>query len=423
MLKRLGWVLVGFCSAAASVAQDGGSGPAKERVEGWEQWRGPTRDGHLAGDDWPEAISGGRLTERWRVEDLGPGYPGPVVADGRVFTVETVDRKQEVVRAFDCDSGKELWHTGWTGAMDVPFFAARNGSWVRSTPAIAGDALFVAGMRDVLVCLDVATGEVRWRVDFVERFGAPLPAFGCVCSPLVAGDHVYVQAGASLVKLDRRTGETVWRSLVDEGGMNGSAFSSPVLTALAGQPQVVVQSRTHLAAVEPEHGQPLWQVAVPAFRGMNILTPLVWDNAVFMASYGGRAMLLGVARGEDGAIATTERWDNNIQGYMTSPVRVGQYVYLFNRSNRFCCIDLASGATQWISGPTGDEYWSLIAQGDRILALNDSGILRLIRANPAAYELIDEQRVSDEETWAHLAIVGQRLYIRELEGLAAFDWQ
>jgi glycosyltransferase involved in cell wall biosynthesis len=72
-----------------------------------------------------------------------------------------------------------------------------------------------AGMRDVLVCLDAATGAERWRADFVEQFKSPLPAFGFVCSPLVVGDFVYVQAGAGFCKLDKQTGKVLWRVLTD----------------------------------------------------------------------------------------------------------------------------------------------------------------------------------------------------------------
>ena len=132
----------------------------------------------------------------------------------------------------------------------MPFFAKANGDWIRSTPAVAGERLFVAGMRDVLVCLDTRDGKQLWRKDFVKQLGTPLPNFGFVCSPLVDGMAVYVQAGASLIKLDKTTGEILWRSLKDEGGMGGSAFSSPIITTLAGERQLVVQTREgHLYAI------------------------------------------------------------------------------------------------------------------------------------------------------------------------------
>ncbi len=209
----------------------GQASPAADTAETWPQWRGPNRDGFSPGPAWPDSLGEDRLTRKWRVE-LGPGYPGPIVAKDRVFVAETENEKTEIVRALDRETGKEIWRASWPGAMSVPFMARRNGDWIRSTPAYDGESLYVAGMRDVLVCLDAQTGKERWRVDFVEKFKTPLPAFGFVCSPLVVGDHVYVQAGTGFCKVDKRTGEVVWRVLVDAGGMFGSAFSSPVYERL-----------------------------------------------------------------------------------------------------------------------------------------------------------------------------------------------
>lgn len=392
---------------------------AKE-VSTWTQWRGPHRDGRYEGPIWPDGLGEDRLKLIWSTE-LGEGYATPIVSSDRVFTVETRNEKQEVVRAFDRESGKEVWQRAWDGAMTVPFFAARNGSWVRATPALSQGRLFVAGMRDVLVCLDARTGEEIWRVDFVDRYGTELPAFGFASSPLVTEDAVYVQAGASFCKLDPATGAETWRTMVDEGGMNGSAFASPVLLEIDGAPQLVVQARTHLQGVSPA-GEALWRIQTPAFRGMNILTPVVFDDSLFTAAYGARARLLRIARLEGGWNVTAE-WEAPLQGYMTSPVVVDEHAYLFTRSNRFSCIHLPSGEVRWTSPPTGDSYWSLILQGDRILALSDRGRLSLIHADPTKLEIIGEAIVSDQETWGHLAMSRGQLFVRELRGLRVFDWE
>ena len=387
----------------------------------WPQWRGPSRDGQVHGPAWPEKLTG-RLRLTWRVEGLGPSYSGPVVTESIVFTTETRDEATEVVTAYDRDSGRLIWQREWPGAMKVPFFANRNGSWIRSTPAFDGERLFVAGMRDVLVCLNGADGREIWRVDFVERYGTPLPDFGFVCSPLVVGDHVYVQAGAAFCKIDKRTGETTWRTLVDSGGMNGSAFSSPILATLHERDQLIVLTRTHMHGVDPESGRALWSAPIRAFRGMNILTPLVTGDAVFTATYGGRARLLELEPDGD-ALTVNTRWDRGMQGYMTSPVIVGEYVYFFTRSNRFTCLRLSDGERMWISPPTGDDYWSLAANGDRILALSNNGVLRLIRANRDAYEVIDEMEISSAETWAHVTVAGKNIVIREQDALSVWAWE
>ncbi len=116
---------------------------------------------------------------------------------------------------------------------------------------------------------------------FPRQFKTALPSFGFVCSPLVDGNDLYVQAGASVVKLNKTDGKVLWRSLKEEGGMMGSAFSSPVIASLAGKRQLVVQTRQELAGLDLETGDILWQQKVPAFRGMNILTPaFIWRQPV-----------------------------------------------------------------------------------------------------------------------------------------------
>jgi hypothetical protein len=64
----------------------------------------------------------------------------------------------------------------------------------------------------------------------------------------------------------------------------------------------------------------------------------------------------------------------------------------------------------------------MVARKDRILALDQRGILYLIRANPEKFDLLDQRRVSDEETWAHLTLCGDELYVRELNALAVYRW-
>jgi len=417
-MRRLVPLAVAVCLGSSLFAADT---PAT-----WPQWRGPTRDGKVGGPAWPDKLSPDHLTQTWRV-DLGPGYPGPIVAEDRVFVAETKDRKWEVVRALDRKTGKPLWEAQWDGAMTVPFFAASNGSWIRSTPAYDGECLYVAGMCDLLVCLDAKTGKERWKVDFKERYKSPLPAFGCVCSPLVQGDDLYLQAGASFVKLDKKTGATIWRTLVDDGGMYGSAFSSPAMATIQSKPQVLVQTREKLAGVDPADGKVLWSKDVPAMRGMNILTPVAYGDAVFTSAHSAKSYLFAIGKDGD-ALTAKEAWTTKDQAYMASPVVIDGHAYLLKRGRAdtrqpMICIDLARGETKWTSDKEFGQYCSMAVQGDKILALDNNGMLRLIRATPEKFDLLDERQISEQQTWAHLAVCGDEVFVREQNGIAAFRWK
>jgi outer membrane protein assembly factor BamB len=387
----------------------------------WPQWRGPNRDCIApAAKAWPDSLQGESLKQLWRI-DLGEGYPGPIVTEDRVFVAETKDAKEEVVRALDRKSGKQLWETSWKGSMTVSWIGRANGSWIRATPAWDGKRLYVAGIRDVVVCLEGDTGKEVWRADLVERYKSTLPAFGFVCSPIVDDEAVYVQAAGSFIKLDKKTGETKWRILPEANNMYGSAFSSPVITTLGGKKQIVVQTRSTLAGVEQDKGEILWSKKIPADKGMNILTPTIHKDSVFTSAYGTKSFRYEIQK-EGDKLEPKEMWALTGDAYMTSPVVINNHAYFLLRNQRLCCLDLEAGKIAWTTPKPFGKYWSMAANKDKILALDQRGILYLIKANPEKFELLDERKITDQETWGHLAVVGDEIFVRELKGIAAYRW-
>ena len=390
-------------------------------AESWDQWRGPNRDGRISGAKWPTGLDEARLKKRWQLP-FGPSYSGPVMNAERVFITETVDKKREQVTALRRSDGSVVWKRDWEGAMSVPFFARSNGDWIRATPALDGDTLYVAGMRDVLVALNSTDGSERWRLDFVKRFGADLPTFGFVSSPLIDGDSVYVQAGGGVARLRKADGQVVWHGARDGGGMMGSAFGSPVILTLAGKRQLVVQARTRLFGVALEDGAELWSLPVESFRGMNILTPtFAGKDRLFTAAYGGKTLGIDI-RSENGGFRAVPAWEFKAQGYMTSPIIHEGHAYLQLRSQRALCIELATGAEKWTTSESFGKYWSMVAQSDRILALDERGELILFKATPEKFDVLSRRKVAESDAWAHLAVDGSELYIRELKALSVWDW-
>ncbi|MEZ6139285.1 MAG: PQQ-binding-like beta-propeller repeat protein [Zavarzinella sp.] len=339
-----------------------------------------------------------------------------------LITTATVGEKDEMVRCLDRTTGKEIWQQTWTGSLKVPFFAARNGSWIRATPTIDGDRLYVAGIRDVLVCFNLPDGKELWRFDAMKELGTAAPAFGCVCSPLVDTQGIYFQAGLTVCKLDKTTGKLLWKALKENDSMMGSAFSSPVLSELGGKEQIVVQTRSRLAGVDKDSGEVMWEKAIPTFRGMNILTPVTYENQVFTSTYGGNTRLIDISL-KDKQMTTTDKWQLKYEGYMTTPVIVQDNAYWFGKDRRFISVNLKTGKENWRSEERFGEYCSLVVRNDKILALDMNGKLYLLNANPKEFEILDQTVVSKEETWAHLAVVDNQLYIRDLKKTKAFLWK
>jgi len=136
-------------------------------AEDWTQWRGPNRDGVVGGKEWPTFLKKANLRLKWRAK-LGSSYSGALLDKDTVYVTESVDsNKMDVVQALDRETGKVKWTQKWpgTGRWSVTFPGRVNGSWIRSTPALANGKLFVAGMHDNLICLDSKTGEKLWEID------------------------------------------------------------------------------------------------------------------------------------------------------------------------------------------------------------------------------------------------------------------
>ena len=397
---------------ASSAAQE-----SNFRTDDWSQWRGPKRDGKLSGLMLPNELGQQQLKKLWAIR-LGPSYSGPLVVGDRVFTTQTIQKKFEAVTAHDRNTGEKLWQQQWEGSMSVPFFAKANGDWIRATPAYDSGRLYVAGMKDKLVCLKSENGDVVWELDFPKVMKSKIPAFGFVSSPLVDGDAVYVQAGQAIFKLNKLNGDVIWKTGANDGGMN-SAFSSPMIATLAGRRQLIVQTRNELMGVEIEDGEILWRQKIESFRGMNIITPTIDGDSIFVSSYGGTTKLFELVATSNG-FDLQQRWMLPAQGYMATPVVVDGHAYTHLRNQRFACYDLKNGVEKWKTTKFG-KYASLVAVGDKILALDQNGTLMLLKVNPESFELLDKREVGSD-TWAHLALQGNQVFIRGLEELVMYQW-
>ncbi len=124
----------------------------------WPQWRGPNRDGKVAGftapQTWPE-----RLVQKWKATvGLGDATPALVGDKLYVFARQGGD---EVTLCLDAGSGKQLWRDEY--ATPAPGGSSASHPGPRSSPAVAEGRIVTFGVNGVLSCLDIATGKVAWR--------------------------------------------------------------------------------------------------------------------------------------------------------------------------------------------------------------------------------------------------------------------
>ena len=193
----------------------------------WPQWRGPQRNGISAETgllaEWPK--EGPRLV--WQVKDIGSGYSTPSVVGDRIYLLSNQGTNDEFVQALDAKDGKRVWsqRIGKVGNPDQqPNYPA-----ARSTPTVDGEWVFAFGSDGDLACLERATGKVRWQKNVRQDYGGQPGIWAYSESPLVDGEAVICTPGgsnATLVALNKTTGELIWKCAIPGGRAGGLYFGA-----------------------------------------------------------------------------------------------------------------------------------------------------------------------------------------------------
>jgi outer membrane protein assembly factor BamB len=388
----------------------------------WPQWRGPNRDatspetGLLK--QWPK--EGPPLA--WKAKRLGRAYSSVSVAGGRVFTMG--DRQgAEYVIALDAATGKELW----ASRVGEPW----KGEGPRCTPTVDGDLLYALSPHGDLVCLETAGGTERWRKSLPRDFdGRMMSGWGYSESPLVDGDRLIVTPGgkaATLVALDKKTGETVWKSPVPGG--DGAAYASAIAADLDGRREYVQFLGRGVVGVDAADGKFLWRYDKPANGTANTVTPLYHDHCVFAASAYGRGgglvrLPAANASGKPQELYFTKQMKNHHGGV----VLVDGCLYGANGGNgeqriyALVCLDFKTGDVKWESREAGKG--SLAYADGRLYYRNENGPMLLVEANPKRY--VERGRFTPPDctkhnVWAHPVIANGRLYLRDQDVLLSYD--
>ena len=384
--------------------------PVEEgRVPEWPGFRGPERDGVLAGlridADW----SASPPVELWR-RPIGPGVSSFAVSGDRIYTQEQRG-DHEVVTSYDLATGEPVWRH----ADESRFWDSHVGAGPRATPSVGRGRVYTLGAKGLLNAFDAADGRVVWTRNAAADTDAKLPLWGFVSSPLVVGDVVIVHAGG-LVAYDRETGEPCWF------GPKSGSYSSPQLLAIEGVPQVLLMTHDGVTAVAPADGSVLWEHSWP---GVGIVQPvLMRDGGLLISTIDGGASPIGtrrlaVARGPEGWTAE-ERWTSVGLKPSFSPV-VAHEGHAYGFDGRFvACIDVAEGERRWKGGRYGSGQLLLLPEQDLLLVVSEQGDLALVKAAPDGFEEIARLPGISGRTWNQPALAGDVLLVRNGEEMAAF---
>ncbi len=406
-------VSIGVLCAGAVLAAD------------WPQWRGPDRTG-LSKEtgllkEWPAA--GPKLL--WQAKDIGYGYSTPAVVGNRLYLMSNKGLADEYVQCLNATNGKPVW-TVTVGKVGLPD-QQPNYPAARSTPTVDGNVLYALGSAGDLVCLETSTGKLRWRKSLVTDFGGKPGIWAYSESPLIDGNTLVCTPGgaeATMVALNKKNGNVIWKSAVPEAG--DASYASVTVAVIAGVRQYVQFVQKGVIGVEASTGKFLWRYTQTAHvqYGGNIATPVIYGDYVYSGSGlvgGGLALVKS-----SGGTQTTESvyFSKKLPTAIGGAVRIGDYLY-GTTSQALICVEFKTGALKWEERCVGPA--SVCFADGRLYVHGENGDLALVEATPDAYR--EKGRVTppsppdrgQSKAWAYPVVANGKLYIRDLGTLWCYD--
>jgi outer membrane protein assembly factor BamB len=425
----------------------------------WPQFLGPERNSTSPQKNlfrsWPE--SGPEVL--WTV-NVGIGYGGPVVKNGKVYLLDRNDETGDIMRCFDLNTGEELWKFEYEAPGSVMFPGSR------SVPAIDGNYVYSCGPYGDVYCIDINTHQPVWNKNVWTDFGgdpgnAPseesgdgpggfagrgnFPIWAISQNPLIYGDLIILASQApeaGVVAYNKTTGEIVWKT----PNLGNENYVSPTVIKIDGEDHIVMvisstnpigrrdapQTLGSIVGIEPTSGKILWK-----FEGWecHITVPSAvdaGDNKILaVGGYERGATMIQVEKQTDGTYGTKELFTTVEFGDQTKPpLLINGYFYAQygtnNRRDGLTCMSM-DGEIMWKTKRDPDfNKGSMIYADGLILATDGAKTLFLIEPDPSGFkplassELLTAPPAGEgmaarfgTQNWAPLALADGKLLIRD----------
>ena len=404
-------------------------------AQDWPQYLGPHRNsisdqkGILR--SWPQ--TGPEVL--WSV-DVGIGFGGPVVKDGKIYLLDRDDKVGDSMRCFDLSSGKELWKFAYNAPGAVMFPGSR------SVPIVDGNRVYSCGPYGDLYCIDINTHKPVWNKNVWTDFGGEkIPTWAISQCPLIYGDLLILASQApqaGVVAYEKLTGNVKWKT----PAIGPVGYVSPAIVKVDGKDHVVMISASQrngvkgkVVGIEPLTGKILWEYAN---WNCNIPVPSAVDagdnKILVVGGYELGATMIKVEKKADGSYGTTELFTTVDFGDQTkTPIFYNGYFYAQygtnSRRDGLVCMN-TNGEIMWKTKREPDfNKGSMILADGLILATDGSKTLFLIEPDPSAFkpiasaELLKEAVANGDpaasrggggaQNWAPMALANGKLLIRD----------
>ncbi len=372
--------------------------------------------------DWPQA--GGypdhvmfhlelpdRLTRAWNVS-IGSGttsrshlYAGPVVANGRVFAIDT----DGDVSAFNLQDGARVWSTDITPEDE-------SNAVVTGSVSVYDNRVFVTSGYAEVLALDATDGKILWRTPLT----APVRA-----APSLSGERVFVTTvDNQLIALAADDGRKLWEhsGISETAGLLGGASA-----AVDGANVIAAYSSGELFALRADTGRVTWAENLAAVRRADAVSalavvarPVVDRGLVLAVSHSGRFAAVELRSG--GRV-----WDREVAS-ANMPWVAGDYVYILSTTGDLLCMTRRDGRIRWVQTlprfedpekeKTPITWTGPVLAGDRLILVGSSGDALAI--SPYSGEPLGRLELEGKTLIAPVVANGTLLILSDDGNLAAY---
>ena len=368
----------------------------------WPQFRGPHCSGSSSETTLPRQLDLNRDLA-WKTDLPGRGLSSPIVVGDRVFITCSSGPKQQRLHVvcFSAADGRKLWHrqfwaTGRTMCQPKTCVAA-------PSPASDGTHVVAIFSSNDIVCLD-RDGNLLWFRGLGRDYPNASNSVGMSSSLLIAGGVVITQVESEsegfTAGLELDSGVNRWKL----SRPRKANWTSPISFTSAGRELVGLQSPKGLAAVDPSTGSVIWDYP-DATSSIPSSTP--GPGLILLPAHG----LTAVQTGPDGASARQVWRSSQLHPGTSSPVIVGDKILVLNDAGVLSCGWATNGTRQWQLRLKGPFSASPVGAGSVVYCVSEKGLVQVVDTSMAEGQVVSELDLGDT-ILSTPAISGGAIYFR-----------
>lgn len=416
-----------------------GSARAESDTAAWPAFRGASGNGHAVPANsaesgefplhWSETSN-----VTWKIPIPHQGWSTPVMMGGRLWlTTASEAGNAFYVIGVDTNTGdifvnQEVFHS------DDPEPLGNNiNGYASPTSAIEPGRLYVNFGSYGTACIDTDSYAVLWKREDIEcrHFRGPGSSVLLFEDLVVLTfDGVDVQY---LTALDKRTGETVWRTDrstvwndLDENGQPKrqgdfrKGFSTPAIAEVGGKPLLISVASSACYGYDPYTGREIWNITDTCHTPS--ASPLVHGEIAYIATGFGTTELRAIRLDGEGDVTDSHiawRLAGKQAPNTPSPILVDGLLYVVSDRGIVTCLEADTGAEVWSERIGGNYMASPIYAGGRLYFSSLQGKTTVIGTG-RTFNLLATNQL-DGDFRASPAIARNALYLRSKTHLYRID--